>query len=618
MADFEYVNAREAKEDTGPKPPLDFSHHLSRVTASRKASSIKSFYKYFQIPGIGNLAGGLPNAALFPFDTLEAQIAQPERWTPTPNLPNDPSKDLASQLEQTKFNKNRDVAASIHMTVPHTSAVSDLMQKIDLTTALQYGTAQGYPPLYSYLRQFTREVLHPNIPYKGGADIILTVGNTDGLSKALECFTNNWSEERDWIRERPGILVEEFAYMNAVQGARPRGLQIVPVKIDLEGMLPTGPGGLEDVLENWDESKGKRPHLMYTVTIGQNPTSGTLSIPRRKDIYALCSKYDVLIIEDDPYWYLQFPSAAGNEAMARNQPPPPPQPVHTFGKKSGYDFIDSLVPSYLNVDYDGRVIRLDTFSKTVAPGCRVGWITAQPAIIERILRITESSTQQPSGFVQSMLSELLIGAQPAMAEFSKKSRAEQFAFSGWKTDGWVRWLAGLRGIYERRMNRMCNYLEEGRFLVKQGTPTKSSDADWAVISKTKMYSFDWPRAGMFVWVQMHFESHPLFGQVAGPKMATLLWIYLTTKPYSVLASPGAMFSPTDEIREKEGWKYFRLCFAAVSEEEVEKSSKRLTAGIRDFWLIKDKKELEDIEDEDEESVEGRRVELLDLGSWGGC
>jgi DNA-binding transcriptional MocR family regulator len=54
--------------------------------------------------------------------------------------------------------------------------------------------------------------------------------------------------------------------MNAIQAARPRGLQIVPVTIDLEGMLPTGPGGLEDVLENWDESKGKRPHLMYTVT----------------------------------------------------------------------------------------------------------------------------------------------------------------------------------------------------------------------------------------------------------------------------------------------------------------------------------------------------------------
>lgn len=54
--------------------------------------------------------------------------------------------------------------------------------------------------------------------------------------------------------------------MNAVTNVRPRGLNVVPVKIDLEGMRPDGPGGLEDVLANWDESKGKRPHLVYTVT----------------------------------------------------------------------------------------------------------------------------------------------------------------------------------------------------------------------------------------------------------------------------------------------------------------------------------------------------------------
>jgi hypothetical protein len=59
MADFEYMNAREATEDTGPKPPLDFSYHFSRVTAARQASSVKRFYKYFQIPGIENLAGGM-------------------------------------------------------------------------------------------------------------------------------------------------------------------------------------------------------------------------------------------------------------------------------------------------------------------------------------------------------------------------------------------------------------------------------------------------------------------------------------------------------------------------------------------------------------------------------
>lgn len=205
---------------------------------------------------------GLPNAAFFPYDTLEAQIAQPERFKPTPNDPNDPSELLAT----TTLKKSHDVTAAAHMTIPHASATPDPLRKIDLTTALQYGTAQGYPPLYSFLRQFTRENLHPNIPYLGGADIILTNGNTDGLAKTLEALSNVWSEERDWIREREGLLVEEFAYMNAVQAGVPRGLQIVPVKIDLEGMMPDGPGGLEDVLSNWDETKGKRPHLMYTVT----------------------------------------------------------------------------------------------------------------------------------------------------------------------------------------------------------------------------------------------------------------------------------------------------------------------------------------------------------------
>lgn len=615
MADFQYVSQADANAvNTGPKPPLDFSHHYSRVTAARQASTVKQFYKYFQIPGMGNLAGGLPNAALFPFDTLEAQIAQPNRFVPTPNLPNDPSEDLAARLQKSTLNKPK--ATSAHITVPHTSAIANPLQKIDLTTALQYGTAQGYPPLYSFIKQFVRENLHPNIPYADGADIILTNGNTDGLGKVLEALSNVWSEERDWIRERPGILVEEFAYMNAVQAGKPRGLQVVPVTIDMEGMLPSGPGGLEDVLENWDESKGMRPHLMYTVTIGQNPTSGTLSIERRKEILRLCNKYDVMIIEDDPYWYLQFPSAASGEAIARNQPLPEAQPVHQFAKSSGFPFLDSLVPSYLNLDTEGRVIRLDTFSKTVAPGCRLGWITAQPAIIERILRITETSTQQPSGFVQSVISELVMGAQPAMAEFAKKSKKDQLSFAGWQTEGWVRWLAGLRGTYERRMNRMSIELESGRFLVKQATPIKAAEADWAVISKTKMYSFDWPRAGMFVWVNMHYENHPLAGKVPGAKMALLLWIFLTTQPYLVLVAPGAMFSPTEEIRDEKGWQFFRLCFAAVDEEDVEKTSKRFAEGVKAFWLIKDKKKLEDIgSGKDEESVRG---ELTDLSMQFAC
>ena len=110
------------------------------------------------------------------------------------------------------------------------------------------------------------ENLHPNIPYDGGPEIILTCGNTDGFSKTIEALSNVWNESKDPVEERGGMLVEEFAYMNAIQTASPRGLNIVPVTVDAEGMKAEGAGGLRDVLGNWDSSQGKMPHLLYTVT----------------------------------------------------------------------------------------------------------------------------------------------------------------------------------------------------------------------------------------------------------------------------------------------------------------------------------------------------------------
>jgi len=198
---------------------------------------------------------GLPNTHYFPYDDLEARVARPDRWDPTPNKPADsPSASSSSG------------PPSSHLVVPKNSNSNDVLKKIDLASALQYGTAQGYPPLYYFIRQFTREHMHPNIPYDGGAEVILTVGSTDGFSKSIQALNNEWVEGRDPVEEREGLLVEEYAYMNAVQAARPRGMNIAPVAIDGEGMLAEGKGGLEDVLSNWDSSKGKRPHLMYTVT----------------------------------------------------------------------------------------------------------------------------------------------------------------------------------------------------------------------------------------------------------------------------------------------------------------------------------------------------------------
>ena len=139
------------------------------------------------------------------------------------------------------------------------------------------------------------------------------------------------------------------------------------------------------------------------------------------------------------------------------------------------------------------MVRLDTFSKTVAPGCRLGWITTQPNLCERLLRITETSTQQPSGFVQSMIAELIMGPHDP-----KHGRGGGKSDEGWQVDGWVRWLQGLRGNYERRMQTMCSILEGGKELVKSGR-RKSIDHEWSVVDKVTLFDFVWPLGGMFVW-----------------------------------------------------------------------------------------------------------------------
>ncbi|KAJ5708901.1 Pyridoxal phosphate-dependent transferase major region subdomain 1 [Penicillium malachiteum] len=551
-------------------PPIDLSHHFSYTAKNRAASFVKAFYKYYQIPGIANFAGGLPHPSYFPYDTLEANVARPQRLQPVTAGDSKPER----------------------VTVPKLSEITDVQRRIDLTTALQYGTAEGYPALLSFLRQFVRKHLHPNVPYEGGPEIVLSCGNTDGFSKAIELFTNVWNPDRDWIRQREGVLCEEFSYMNAIQTAKPRGLNIVGVAMDGEGMCAFGKGGLADILENWDARQGRRPHLMYTVTIGQNPTGGVLSIQRKKAIYALCQQYDVIIVEDEPYWNLQFPSAYEMEANSRGLPTKPPQNYNVNGKSSGYQFLDSLAPSYLSIDTEGRVVRLDTFSKTIAPGSRLGWITAQSAIIERITRITEVSTQQPSGFVQSVIAEMLMGKQNAEQSRIFKTQGPE----GWQMDGWVRWLEGLRAGYEKRMQAMCNVLEESKFLFSEESESSSTSEtqvqDWEVVDRVQMFDFVWPKAGMFTWIKVDFETHPLRPKYSAQKLSKAFWIHLTQKPALCLVGPGSMFAPTPKS-VAEAHKYLRLSFAPMDADEVAPFTNRLVEGFRSFWRRKDLDGLDD-------------------------
>ncbi|KAJ0160499.1 hypothetical protein CTA2_7850 [Colletotrichum tanaceti] len=197
-----------------------------------------------------------------------------------------------------------------------------------------------------------------------------------------------------------------------------------------------------------------------------------------------------------------------------------------------------------------------------------------------------------------------MGEQPAAARsaFAALTSRQKQTFEGWRMDGWVRWLEGLRGVYERRMNRMCTILDEGSIQLKQSTPRSADDADWGVVSKTRLYEFDWPRGGMFIWLKLRLETHPLWMATGGKRvplldgesLSTALMFLATKEPYRVLVSPGLIFSATPAIRAERGWAYFRLCFAAETEENVDLCSQKLADAIQRFWRIKKVEEVEDL------------------------
>ena len=187
-----------------------------------------------------------------------------------------------------------------------------------------------------------------------------------------------------------------------------------------------------------------------------------------------------------------------------------------------------------------------------------------------------------------MVAELILGQQ-----------AGSTSNSGWHMDGWVRWLEGLREGYKRRMQDMCTALEEEQHVLSvdindNDNSHAEEDNEWECIERTPMYDFSWPAGGMFVWLRVHLENHPLHGRYAEARLARALWVLLTREPYLCLLGPGALFAPDEEVAGRAA-SFFRLCFAAMPAEEVRGVTRRVTDGIRAFWQVKDLEGLEDVD-----------------------
>ncbi|KAF9569073.1 PLP-dependent transferase [Agrocybe pediades] len=506
---------------------IDLSHHLSILSRSRLESPLKGLQRFFGKPGMLSLAGGLPSTEYFPFEALKADVQPYDSFAVKPE-----SAAQGGPLSWiwNLFGSKKDT--TIPITVPK---YPEHEGDVNLAVALQYGLSKGLPQLQAIINEFSSKVYRPAY---ANFTTILHAGNTDGWMKAVTTLCNPGE----------GVLTSEWTYPSALATMHPFGIRAVPVGMDSEGMSSES---LSQVLSGWDEVARSmpRPHVMYIVPVGQNPTGATMGAARKKAIYEICVKYDVIIVEDDPYYFLQegpyvHPSLRSSRVK------------HT--QLTDEEYIANLAPSFLRFDYQGRVVRLDTFSKTIAPGSRLGWFTCNALFAERLERQAETSTQAPCGFGQSLITQLLLN---------------------WKFSGYLRWLKGLGVQYTDRRDYFIDCLVDKFHLelapaAQFGGSMRYTAYDLTTpysekAKKKPLFSFVPPSSGMFIWLQLHLEDHPQFKTLGQETLEMQLWVALAEG--GVLFGPGNMFSADRSGDEASKPGHFRISFSNAEFADLKKA-----------------------------------------------
>ncbi len=231
--------------------------------------------------------------------------------------------------------------------------------------ALQYSITEGYPKLRNQVREILKERQNLDQPEM---DVIITSGAQQGIELAAKVLCD------------PGdcIICENPSFIGSLNSFRSQGITLLGVPMEEDGM---DLAALEETLKAHPTTK-----LMYIIANFQNPTGRTTGLAKRQGIYALAKQYDVVILEDDPYGELRF-----------------------AGQK---------VPTIKSLDTEGRVIYCGSFSKTVAPGLRLGYLYAHQNLLAKITVAKQGEDVHTSMPSQMMASRFL--AQHDYAAHLKK------------------------------------------------------------------------------------------------------------------------------------------------------------------------------------------------------
>lgn len=237
------------------------------------------------------------------------------------------------------------------------------------TRALQYSTTEGYQPLREFIvERMSRYGIPANVD-----NVLLTSGSQQALDMIGKILIN------------PGdmILTEEPTYLGALQAWRAYQADFVTVPLDDDG-ISTG--------TRLEEALCAGPKFMYILPNFHNPGGVTLALDRRRHIVEIADQYGLPIIEDDPYGQLRF---EGDHL--------PPLLVLDADRLNHHDYGNGDGDGYFR---RGNVIYLSTFSKTLAPGLRLGWIVAPEEVIHRCVMAKQGMDLHTSTFDQMVTYEV--------------------------------------------------------------------------------------------------------------------------------------------------------------------------------------------------------------------
>ncbi|XP_029311254.1 kynurenine/alpha-aminoadipate aminotransferase, mitochondrial [Cottoperca gobio] len=377
---------------------MNYARFLTAVSAARKPSPIRMLTELQQRspPSLISLAGGAPNPNTFPFQSASIKLKNGQALT---------------------------------------------FDEVTMKRALQYSASNGIPELLTWMKNLQKDLHKPPTQI----DMCVTTGSQEGLCKVFEMLVN------------PGdnVLLDAPTYSGTLAALQPLGCNLINVPSDQHGMIPAA---LKEVLSQWDPSEVHKPgstapKILYTIPNGGNPTGASMTTQRKQDVYELARQYDMLIIEDDPYYFLQF-----------DKP---------------------WAPTFLSMDVDGRIIRTDSFSKILSSGLRIGFVTAPKPLVDRVVLHIQASTMHTSTFTQLMVSQLLhswgqegfLQHIDGVIEFYRKQRNAMISSADkWLTDvaewhapsaGMFLWIK-LKGIADTQQLIMKKALEKEVLLVPGG------------------------------------------------------------------------------------------------------------------------------------------------------